>query len=409
MIFDRPARQCLGMPLLIAVCLAALSGCTGTFEARPPTLLVVGFEDAAGPAVGLVRDTFNVVESGENRNLEFIPGSRRALPAPAVSVDVVDRAGARPTAVFLARDPNTRFTSLRGFAIESIDQTDSSAFTSEPSFARVLANGGPDGDEGLLEIGLSDDYCPTEVQVSSSGRYVAVFEERAVCGDTEFRAIYLLDLMASAPGEDPVIARLVSPEPGAAGIFLDQNGDLDPAGRETLYFVDPGAGVRAWDLGSGTSRVLDVTGLSGAVSGLRDIGRVLERLVLVDANRLFLVPSAQSNPEATAVASAESLSELVLDPFGITEQAVLLAGDELVIHPDAREAAFDREPGALPRSAAVLEPIDRFVYLVGDARIDVFDLLEFDGGSVQIDPFTVPEIPSATAITWTRARTEISP
>lgn len=400
----------IGASVLSALCLAVLWGCTGTFETRPPTLLVVAFEDGSGPAVALVRDTFNVLQPGETRELVYIAGSRRALPAGAVDNDVVDRTGIRPTAVFLSRDPQTDATYLRGFTIEGIGQSDPTGFDPAQRFSHVLANGGVNGDEGLLERGLEDDYCPTQVQVSETGRYLAVFEQRSACGGTEFRAIYVIDLdEATDPGVDPVVERFVSPEPAAAGMFLDQDGGLDRDGRETLYFVDPSAGVRAWDLASESSRILDIVGLPSDAGRLRDIGRVRDRLVLVDANRLFLVEPADVAPEALEVASATDLMQLVTDPFAVTPQAVLRSGAGLVIHADAEEPGFERETGVLTRTDAVLEPIDRFVYLSGDGRIDVFDLLEFGTGLVRSARFDVPEIPSATTLTWTRAIPEALP
>lgn len=399
--------------LRAAALLLILAGCTGTFEARPPTLLVVAFDDG-GPAVALVRDTFNALQPGETRALEFLAASARGLPAPAVAVDVVDRAGSRPTAVFLLReatseptDPPTTF--LRGFSLGGIDPEAPAAFDEVPRFGRLLANGGPAGDEGILEASAVDAYCPTEIQMSDSGRYVAIFESRSACGDAEFRAIHVIDLDAvDAASPNPVVS-IESPAPGAAGIYLDQDGDLDPEGRAALYWVDPTAGVRAFDLATETIRTPDVTGDPFDAGSVRDIGRIQDLLVLVMQDALVLVDLLASPPTANVVDSASGLTELVVDPFAVTDDAVLLAGDTLVVHPDAREDALAEESSAAARTGAVLEPIDRFVYLLSDGRIGVFDLLEFDGERISVTPFAVPEVPGAAAVTWTRARVEPTP
>lgn len=388
--------------------LLALVACTGTFESRPPTLLVVAFADS-GPAVGLVQDTFNALQPGESRSLEFVAGSRRPLPAPAVAVDVVGRAADRPTAVFLLRDPTTRESVMRGFTIQGIDPTSPTEFAGDPSFEITLANAGPTGGEGALEIGLQDDYCPTGLQISRTGRYVAVFESRESCGGGTFRAIYVVDTTRLGTGNDPVVRRLVSPEPGAAGFYVDQEGALSPNSRELLYFVVPGFGVRTYDFERDEVRSLDIEGSPSDAGSLTGIGRIQDALALVEPNRYFLTDLEATPPAAEAVASASGLTRLLTDPFGLTAQAVLLAGDRLVVHEDARAAEFEQESSAPSRTDAILEPIDRFVYLLSDRAIGVFDLLEFGAGPLRVVSFPVPEIPAASVLTWTRARPVTEP
>lgn len=100
---------------------------------------------------------------------------------------------------------------------------------------------------------------------------------------------------------------------------------------------------------------------------------------------------------------------MVPDPLGNTNSAVLLAGNALVVHDVATADAFAEESTAPARTDASLEPIDRFVYLLGDERIGVFDLLTFEGTAIQVRAFTVPDIPSASVLTWTRAAPGTAP
>lgn len=388
--------------IVATLVLAALAGCTGTFEVRPPTLLVVAFEDTE-PAVGLVRDTFNALEPGQSRALAFVAGSRRPLPARAIDVDVVDRVGVRTAAVFLLRAEGTEEAYLRGFNLADIDPDDPAAFAPADEFSVLLANGGPDGDEGILED-PSAPICPTAMEVTAEGRYVAIFEERSACGGTEFRAIHILDLDPLITGGEPVLVRSIdAPAPAAPGMYLDQEGVLDPDLREALYFVDPLGLVKRYVFETDEVETLDVAGVPSDTDALVDIGRVLDLLVLVAEEGYLLIDPSEASPVGEPVESANDLTRLVRDPYGVTDEAVLLAGDRLVVHPDVAEAAFREETSAPARSGAVTDPVDRFVYLLGDARIGIYDLLTAEAENLVVTPFAVPEIPSADVITWTRA------
>ena len=403
---NRKPRSITRLPIRlgpVALLVLLLAACTGTFEVRPPTLLVVAFEDSS-PAVGLVRDTFSALEPGQSRTLSFVTGSRRPLPAPAVDVDVVDRAGARPTAVFLLREQGTQTSYLRGFRIDDIDPDDATAFSEHPAYAVLLANGGPGGDEGLLEDPAAP-ICPVEIEVTGDGRYAAVFEDRSVCGGAEFRAIHIVDLQeATSGGGDALVRSIDAPAPAPAGMFLDQDGGIDPVLREALYFLDPVGLLKRYVFATDSVETLDVAGIPSSADALRDIGRVLDLLVLVDDDRYLLVDLREGASEAIAVDSASDLTRLVRDPFAATDEAVLLAGDELVVHDDVREPALRSEQSAPTRADAAIEPVDRFAYLLGDATIGVYDLLHIDGENVPVTPFAVPEIPSADVLTWTRAQ-----
>ena len=396
-----------GAPRLIrriaaALALGILAACTGTFEIRPPTLLVVAFEDPQ-PAVGLVRDTFNALEPGQSRALTFVTGSRRALPARAIDVDVVDRAGTRTAAVFLLRADGTDVAYLRGFDLADIDPDDPTAFAPADAFSVLLANDGPDGDEGILEDPPAP-VCPTAVEVTTDGRFAAVFEQRSACGGSEFRAIYILDLDPLITGGEPLLVRSIdAPAPAAPGMYLDQERVLDPDLREALYFVDPLGLVKRYVFETDEVETLDAAGVPGDTDALVDIGRVLDLLVLVADDGYLLIDPTEAAPVAEPVESAEDLTRLVRDPYGVTDEAVLLAGDRLVVHPEVSEAEFREETSAPARTGAVTDPVDRFVYLLGDARIGIYDLLAAEEERLVVTPFAVPEIPSADVMTWTRA------
>ena len=391
-------------PILVAL---GLTGCTGTFEAGPPTLLVVAFDDGT-PRVGLVKDTFRALDAA-GRDLVFVPGSARVLPEPAVAIDVVDRAGTRPTAVVLSRGAGTApATYLRGFSLAGIDPASPSAFVEDPEYTFTLANGGT-GDDGLLETRLAADYCLVDAQITRTGRYLAVFEERSACGGASFRAVYVLDLEAARTGTDPLVAVFDSPAPTNAGLYVDPTGDLDARGRAAVYFVDPVEGLKAFRFDTREVVDLDIAIAPFDPSGVVDIGRVGAALILVESDAYVIVDPTTTTPTATRVDSASGLTTMVPDPLGITTSAVFLAGDQLVVHDDVSADGFAEESSAPVRTGASLEPIDRFVYLLGDERIGVFDLLTFEGSSVQVRAFSIPEIPAATALTWTRAAAVAAP
>lgn len=380
--------------------------CTGTFEVGAPTLLVVAFDDGT-PQVGLVEDTFRSLDPGM-RDLVFLTGSTRSLPAPAVAVDVVGRALDRSAAVFLLRASGTAPAAyLRGFVIQGIDPADPVAFMEDPALSLTLANGGAGG-EGLLDEHRGDeDYCLVDAQVSAEGRYLALFEERSACGGTAFRGIYVLDLEAAAVGADPMVAAFVSPEPGPAGIYLDPTGALDASERPTLYFIDPLTGVNAYRLDTGNTEDVAEGGVLFDPTSVVDLGRIGDALVLVEPDAYVLLDTTAEPAER--IESAAGLTDIVSDPLGLAQSAMLLAGDRLVVHDDVTTDTFVLEASSPPRADASFDPVDRFLYLLGDAQIGVFDELTFEGTAIQVRSFGVPEIPNASVLTWTRAAPSTGP
>jgi hypothetical protein len=378
--------------LIAPALLLMLAACTGTFELRPPILLAVTFDDGA-PQVALIRDNFATTSAGTPRELTFLDTSRRPLPAPAVAIDVVDRAGDRPTLTVLSRETAAPFRGhLSGFDLAGIDPADPTAFAEDADYSRDLT----DLLRNQPELADDAEYCLVDLQISRSGRYLALLEDRTVCGAEDVTALYVVDL------DDDSLVIAVDTEPlVAAGLYLDQ-------GDDTLHFVVEGvgnAGLERITLGSGDRTVVaDITGQEQV-----DVGRVAAppgaegvRLVALSSDSFQAINDdlspAEVGPELSTEVGARAL---IADPFELSAQLFILGASRFTVH-----NSLDADGG---RSASVaagggtFQPEELFVYLASETRIYIFDALVDDGdGPPSLAPFSLPELITPGPVTWLR-------
>ena len=382
------------MRRLVAVTLLlTLVACTGTFEIRPPVLLVIAFDDGS-PQLALVRDNFATGPSGTPRELTFIEASRRSLPAVAVAFDVVDRAGLRPTLVVLSRDPSAPHTAyLRGYVLAGIDPDAPANFAEDGDFARDLT--------ALLrdqpELADDADYCLVDVQVSSSGRYLALLEDRSACGSDDLVAVYLLDL-----NQDRLVAAVDTEPLVAVGLYLDQQLDR-------LYFISEGisdASLESLAVSTGSRSV--VAEVDGQVQV--DLARVaapssaaVNEVLVALSDSSFQAIDTEADPATTdtPVGSESGARALIHDPFERSEKLLILGGSRFTIHQSVDDGA-GRSVGVAATSGA-FQPEDLFVYLAGEGRLFIFDALVDDGSGVPtLASFDRPELISPGPMTWLR-------
>lgn len=382
-----------GVRILAAACLLALGACTGTFEVRPPILLAVAFDDGT-PQLALVRDNFATGPSGTPRELTFLESSRRILPAPAIAFDVVDRAGARDALIVLSRESSAPHTAyLRGYDLDRIDPEDPVGFAEDPDYARDLT--------ALLrdqpELPDEADYCPVDLQISSSGRYLVLLEHRAACGGDDLAALYVLDL-----DRDRLVAAVDTEPLVAAGIHLDQQADR-------VYFVVEGVGnatLEAIDVASGDRSVIaDLTGRQQV-----DLGPVAPPpgeeggtlLVALSGSSFQALDLDLPDPEASPPVDTESGAHVLIDdPFGRSQKVLVLGGSRFTVHQSVEDE--EERSASVTAAGATFQPEDLFVYLASEGRIFIYDALVDSGnGSPTLAPFTLPALISPGPITWMR-------
>src|SRR5690606_6401767 len=270
----KKAQRALAL-LAVGLLAAALSACTGTKEPQPPTLLVVGVEDrSAPPAVPqllLVEDVTATAPVGDPR-LRVVPGSRRALLAPAVAIDFEERDGARDAAWVLTREvdasgPTPVVTAhLQRFEVADVDPAAPTAFAEDAAALVTLTD---PGGTGVLD-GVSDSSpatCPTALQVSRSGAHAVILDDPEACGLTDHPELWLVD---TASGDAMTLEGTNDVLP------LPPYANQSPS-NERVYFLVAGIGSahvyqdafdgassRVQTLAFGTDLVTDVAG-SGAL------------------------------------------------------------------------------------------------------------------------------------------------
>ena len=387
---------------------AALSACTGTKEPQPPTLLVVGVEDrSAPPAVPqllLVEDVTATAPVGDPR-LRVVPGSRRALLAPAVAIDFEERDGARDAAWVLTRaidasGPTPVVTAhLQRFEVADVDPAAPTAFAEDAAALVTLTD---PGGTGVLD-GVSDSSpatCPTALQVSRSGSHAVILDDPEACGLTDHPELWLVD---TGSGDAMTLEGTndVLPLPP----YANQN----PSNERVVFLVAgigsahvyqdafDGASSRVQTLAFGTDLITDVAG-SGAL---------LFALTGTELRSLDLSDPAAEEVRADTRGSADRLAT---DPSGVVTQVLVVADEGMSVHQD-RE---DEQPDNVLYGAAgaTIDPGTRFAYAVAEERIVILDLLTGgdSGDALRALPVTLPEVtlPSVAdaeigVIAWIRA------
>lgn len=367
--------------LLLAGLLLILPGCTGTFETRPATLLIVSFVEANTPRLAIVEDTFLTANPTAER-LRFLTASRRTLLAPAIAADVVDRAGARKELVVLSREQGNDFTAnLEFFNLENIDPTNPTAFETSRSNIQDLAT--------IIGAGT---ICLTDLQVTRDGRYAALLSDESACGITGFPAIYIIDL-----SNKTLIKKLDTLDIIPAKLFLDQE-------NNRLFFTEERVGstaLQSFLLPDGALEP-DPPVLSG--TDQRAIAPLGDSLVVLQKSTFQVIDMTASPPEVSSpVPTTSSSRTLIPDVTRLRQEVVILGSNSLTVH----LSPTDSNQGSTTVAAvsAILEPSGVFVYLLENGSIRIFDLLTFDGNNfgTTLRLFPLSELTNPGIISWALA------
>lgn len=402
--------------LLLAVAglltMVLLAACTGTEEQQPSILLAVGYTDTTvspnTPHVALVEDTFGPSGASPNR-FNFLVDSVRALPATPLAEDVVQRGSARGTLVVLSRDDSSSAHTgyLSFFNLKDIDPGAPTAFAESrnPVTISLSALG------NTANFPTLTGFCPTGVQVSANGNYVALLNNNGAngpCANTGTDAIDIIQINSDPPRE---IAHLDTVSGGpvmTSSFYLDQA--QSPGVLYYFILTSQGARLQAYDLNPNTSNPNRDLGVAvplnnpavDVVPGLGAQGSSL--IALRDGSFVPIEGYASANIKlGTAVSlPVGGNTKLILDDFQSLPEVLALSSSYLTVALSSQ----DKGPEYTSVSAVdgTMEPLTGFGYLLGSQSIILFDVQTYgSGGSTltsNLANFSLPQLTRPAFITW---------
>lgn len=397
-------------PLCAALML--LSGCTGTSEPRPPTLLLVGAAPGGQPSLLLVEDVSATAPRGEPR-LEVVPGASRPLLAPAVALDFEDRAGDRDAAWVLVRTAAgpggspPASSHLQRFTVADVDPADPIAFGEDASARVTLTEPGGTGVLDGLSL-TSPTTCPVAMQVDRDGETAVVLDDPSRCGSGDHAELWLVPLA----GGDPQALEGTN-DVAALPSYLDQRDSPN-----SVYFLVDGINSThvyrqvIGDTGSERLTGLDVPEPASRLRSAAGSGDVLivlgqEDLLSVDLATVEAAERADTRVNAR---------ELVVDPTGISPEVLVLDASSVAFHSTPLDPSPDI--ATRPAAAATIDPVTRFGYAVDEGTLTIIDLLTGGDSDSTFRPHVEPladlELPAGddgplSVVGWVRAITPDAP
>lgn len=411
-----PTRTLAGLFLLL-LALAALSGCTGTTGEQPSVLLIVGYTDAAGGKVALLRsETLCTGPDPRCQAQSLLPGSERPLPAPPVAYDLANRPQARDELVVLSRAG----TAVNGPAFLNffLSANLSPDLPVEFAESRPAVALGPDLPRTPALLGRDIAFCPTHVQVSATGRYAAVLNDvRGVCGSfAALNSVVVLDLQPGV-GAPPLIVDLFDDNVLPTRLFVRQT--FAGTGDRLFWAQDRGATTRLLDVplprpaGTAPRTVAEIDGgLTNPVVDLRGLGDALIALRSTDFVPV-LTPVDNPTPGERVATAVTAARRLVVQETGGLPSLVIIGQNRVAIHLDRDDA----EPAELSVPGVVDGTIDAasFAYFAsapatpgGPGAISLFDFVFFGPNQPlpRLQRFPVTGLGTPSFVSWVLARAE---
>jgi hypothetical protein len=372
---------------------AALSGCTGTVEEVPKTLLVVGFAEGGVGRLALVEN--NVLEVGL-QPLRWLDDSVRDLPGLPLAADVIERTNAREALLVLSRD-DTGVSYLSTFDLRNLAPDQVAGFTETERIALNDPNDPLPADPGQAPPAL----CPTRVQVSRDGNLAALLNEPRVCDpvSTERISIAVLRLDPAPPRFVRSYDGPVFPLVGGA-LLLDQVGNA-------LYFLEEVAGgvqLMRLDLASPSGAVEQVGGTAALdATEVQDLGIVQDALVVLASGRFAVYDNFRTAPgDPTVERTTPGSRRLITSDFADIPQVIVLGNDRLTVHVSVTAPA--EPPATLPTyRAGTVEALNELVFVVRSGQVAVFDLATYTGGTPRLQVIPLADLVAPAFVGWVAA------
>ena len=362
------------LPLLAALVVIVSSACTGTFREGTPVVLLIanGPDDAPSQVLAFLMEPPGPATPRQVTPLaaaDLAPD----LTMPLWSWDWVDRDA-------LAAGPGRGQTRLAALASATsstpteraamLHRYDVSGFDlGAPSLAPVgeapltLVSGGSWNEAAFPAApGVTpplDGVCLVGVSVDAGGRHVALLDRRAACRAAETEVfLHVVDLIqeelvwSSTPDDVAPVPPFIDQREGALDVWRRVPGGFD------------------WQVLDLATRTLSPTLQTVTGTALVDVSPAGEaRWALLDG-RLRVVTSA--TPGEPGEPSGTGTERRFVDTApGLA--AVIVGGDNLVVHPDPAQPALS--PFARRYRDGVTDVPDQLSYLVRSGAIDTLDLL----------------------------------
>jgi hypothetical protein len=393
------------MKYLWLLALFILAACTGTQTTRAPTLLIVGYGEAGSGTVALIQDTYLTNQATSVSRFLFVPGSQRPLPqgSAPVAYDIAGRQTTRDTLAVLSRG-------------DTDDETGANAFVSLYDVSAVIPGQVADTFTLIRSFALDTTdpnnlytFCPTDIQIDDSARYVAILNDQRVCNQSAQDSLMIIDLQATG---GPRIVQFRETTVIGTAFYLYQN----RTGNDRLfYFTNEAAGpeLRAYTLAPGNITASDpgVVLRNFAAQAPLDVTQVGTRLVTLFASQFVPIANAFSGETAVETAVSTSSNSRRLIPLNSPDaQAVMiLSPTQFTIHTLSQNTFSAAASASISAVDGSLEPLDGFVYLAttGINNFALFDFREYDpatdtvaGNLSQSSLLAVPEVSNPVFLSW---------
>ena len=399
---------------LVALCWClVLASCTGSFETRLPTLLIIGYGETEGN-LALVRDVRTPGSGIVNYELIDVVDD---LPGEVLAYDITDRNDVRSELVVLTQNDEELFVSIfeidnlvfdgEGAALELDRDINLSAVVAEVNEDEPL----------IVDDDPNDETDEPILQISEDGRYLALLSE----SDDGIKArLSVFDIEANRNTAVELLNDIDGIENDV--LFLDQDAQRlyflqDEADGQNLIYLDMN------DLDEEEERFEDVDTRyfvpdSRSVTGsVRDINKLGQTLIALQQEQ-FVTISTSTIPFTTAREFETIDNAEAFLPLDTTQETplILYGDDELAFYRTLTDEAEIADQTTL--LAGSVQSGEGFIYFLTDeaSPLAVFDLQSYlRDPSQELDSFDLVSfrvqnaegaevaLPEPVFIEWTKA------
>jgi len=339
----------------IALCLL-LNACTGTQEVGVARLIVMASGGDTN-SLRLAQDQFFSDRSAANR-FEFL--KELNLPASPIAYDLSDRNGTRETLVIVSQNETDTFLSFVQLNDINPEAPDAFSFSRDSlSLASLLAE-----DDSRV-------FAPVRLQVSQSGRYLAMTNELGTQN-----AIDVIDLEATG---GPELLERFSDRIVTSNLYLDQR----EQSNRLFFFTEEASGavLKYFNLPNLNAISTEFT-LPNSQSNLpKDLSLINGQLIALQENSFTIISDPLGEPSAEAAISTVSTALSITPSNSETlPNLLILSATELGAH---RSSMSELETVSLSVLAGTIEPLGGFAYFLsnGSNPIRLFDVQTFNGNN----------------------------
>ncbi|MDZ7704307.1 MAG: hypothetical protein U5L04_07495 [Trueperaceae bacterium] len=385
-------------PSLLILPVLLFASCTGTESPLTPTVLAIGF----GDRIGLIETTLLESDVPVDERVFFV---ERTLPDDfdeLVAFDLTGRDNDRDRLAVLSRPSgNPNLSAVSFYDTSNLDTTDPRSFQEDVDRRVLLTFAALDVDPDLDIV--SEQFCPAALQVSRTGRYLAVLSRSGLpgCDDLPLDTIDIIDLVNLNNPTPLLIARIDDPIITSV-LYLQQRDDL------LYYFREVAGGAQLRELDLDPDGLVDRDLVTVDTTDIVDAGPVTDTLVVLEPDAFTPILDFVANPLlGDRVETSSSSLRLVSDDFASERGVYVVGANTLTVHLNILDEEEDdlQLNSRAGVSNEVYESLNRFIYFVSNNRIDKFDALSYTGEELtsrDLLPLVVNDLTNPQFATWLR-------